>query len=520
MKRFLSFLLFLTGFGHAMHSQNLVQNYSFESQSTLYNQSISDFWFNPPGWNPQDWGMVGFDPGSPCIICKPNRVDSLYSGFRGCYIGLAKTPYAYEGQSYIGLQLYDTLGYKRTFYPGPCCITAYDSLTEVDTLDFFLRSFASTKLKSTLQKDSEYVVEYAVHVDTYDRFGKYTKDFGIRLSNDTIMYGDYLTQSLSNTFSPAKVIREKDGWVNVKHSIKANGDELFLTIGNFLQDHQSTWLLAPTDSSYCVSYGETPFQYYFDAIYLYKATDTVFHVKLPPDTTLCVGEELELYAMHDDGFKLEDTVKTFLWSTGSTDSSIIVNTPGLYWVKVEYNHRFWDSDTIYIEPQVSPYTSGLPTYKEGCQGDAVELKAYPDINRILLWNTGLVANQITVRDSGYYWLSAISVCDTVIDSVLVNLIDCDTLAPPLPVYIPNAFTPNGDRLNDFWEIANLPEKNEVIVWNRWGQVMFHTKDYQNNWDGTDTKGEKLPLGIYVYKVIYREYPGIQRIQQGWVSVVE
>jgi len=51
--------------------------------------------------------------------------------------------------------------------------------------------------------------------------------------------------------------------------------------------------------------------------------------------------------------------------------------------------------------------------------------------------------------------------------------------------IPNIFTPNGDGVNDFFEIVglNLFPENELYVFNRWGAEIYHKKNYQSDWDG-------------------------------------
>lgn len=71
--------------------------------------------------------------------------------------------------------------------------------------------------------------------------------------------------------------------------------------------------------------------------------------------------------------------------------------------------------------------------------------------------------------------------------------------------IANLFTPNGDGYNDFWMIKNLENypNNEVYIHNRNGQEVFHTKAYQNNWDGS-TNGNKLPDGAYFYTLKFSD----------------
>ncbi len=71
------------------------------------------------------------------------------------------------------------------------------------------------------------------------------------------------------------------------------------------------------------------------------------------------------------------------------------------------------------------------------------------------------------------------------------------------VRIPNAFSPNGDGLDDTWEIDRLAEypNNHVIVFNRWGAKLFETTNYSrsNQWNGT-INGQPAPLGTYYYLI--------------------
>ncbi len=70
--------------------------------------------------------------------------------------------------------------------------------------------------------------------------------------------------------------------------------------------------------------------------------------------------------------------------------------------------------------------------------------------------------------------------------------------------VPNGVTPNGDGVNDelvFDVILSNPEKypdNEIIIFNRWGDVVFQAKPYQNDWTGTNENGKDLPAGTYYY----------------------
>lgn len=71
-----------------------------------------------------------------------------------------------------------------------------------------------------------------------------------------------------------------------------------------------------------------------------------------------------------------------------------------------------------------------------------------------------------------------------------------------PIYVPDAFTPDGDGINDRWKLEgleNYPEA-ETTVFNRWGQVVYHATGLnQTPFDGTYS-GLLLPTGIYLFKI--------------------
>lgn len=75
------------------------------------------------------------------------------------------------------------------------------------------------------------------------------------------------------------------------------------------------------------------------------------------------------------------------------------------------------------------------------------------------------------------------------------------ILPPPSVTIPNAFTPNGDGINDLWDIASLAyfQNCTVDIYNRYGGLVYHSKGYSKAWDGT-YKGSQLPVATYYYVI--------------------
>ena len=71
---------------------------------------------------------------------------------------------------------------------------------------------------------------------------------------------------------------------------------------------------------------------------------------------------------------------------------------------------------------------------------------------------------------------------------------------PLDIYVPNAFTPNGDGQNDVFEVYGIGiSQVELKVYNRWGQEVFQALDSRPQWDGM-FKGKMQPPGMYSYVV--------------------
>jgi gliding motility-associated-like protein len=82
------------------------------------------------------------------------------------------------------------------------------------------------------------------------------------------------------------------------------------------------------------------------------------------------------------------------------------------------------------------------------------------------------------------------------------------------VYIPTAFTPNGNGLNDVLKPSLLGLRWSVFsIYDRWGREMFYTVDPNSGWDGY-AGGEEAPIGTYTYMLIYMDPNGIERTVYG------
>lgn len=88
------------------------------------------------------------------------------------------------------------------------------------------------------------------------------------------------------------------------------------------------------------------------------------------------------------------------------------------------------------------------------------------------------------------------------------------------VEVPNAFSPNGDGINDEIFVLNheVAELLEYSIYNRWGELVFTTTDINRGWNGK-VDGEEAAMGTYVYLVRAIGLGGEEFVRQGNITLV-
>ncbi len=91
---------------------------------------------------------------------------------------------------------------------------------------------------------------------------------------------------------------------------------------------------------------------------------------------------------------------------------------------------------------------------------------------------------------------------------------------PYALYSPNAFSPDGDGINDLFKISGQGMVDfQIEIYNRWGQMVYKSIDLSKGWDGT-FKGKNLPTGTYVYKIKTSKYGVEQKlVKSGSVALI-
>lgn len=215
-------------------------------------------------------------------------------------------------------------------------------------------------------------------------------------------------------------------------------------------------------------------------------------VDLGNDTTICSGNAIVK--------NVSTAGATYLWNDGSTLPSKTINDAGNYRVTVSLGGCAGTDDIAVYEldsPRISLGKDGIL-----CEGQTMLLNAaWPGAT--YLWQDNSTDPAYTIKEGGTYFVQVSNICGSLVDTVVFTQNACDC-----QVYVPTAFTPNGDGLNDRFRATvrcKLTNFN-LRVFNRWGELVFETNNPDDGWDGS-YKGVLQPVGVYVYFIEYTGYEG-------------
>ena len=227
------------------------------------------------------------------------------------------------------------------------------------------------------------------------------------------------------------------------------------------------------------------------------STDTIY-AQTENDTTICMGDPFDLNGIATgnvsqvEWFELPGMV-----SLGTTDTvTIVPSVLGTTCYVFEATGACNDFDTICVTVEALPIIIAGPDVTI-IEETSTDLSVTGGITYV--WSPSSTLNDSTLANptatpletTTYYVTGTSASGCSATDSVIVTVIPT--------IEFPDGITPNGDGKNDTWVIDYIQEYPEAVVeiYNRWGELLFHSDDYQNDWDGT-YNGENLPIGTYYY----------------------
>lgn len=256
-------------------------------------------------------------------------------------------------------------------------------------------------------------------------------------------------------------------------------------------------------------------QFYLDDIHLLPAKDFPFKYISVKTSSYCNGypvlqapvvrnasyqwykDSIAIKDATDSIYQVTDTAKTNYYNVLiTTDTGCIISEPFLV-TPSNLNKLNIPSDTFL------------------CKN--VTLKLAPALQGISYTINGVTNSDITINKQGNYFFTATDVFGCKKNfNVTVTESDCEDCEP----YVPSAFTPNGDGLNDIFKAKfNCTVTNyKLSVYNRWGKRIFVSDDVNKGWNGEFFQDKTLP-GSYIYFIQYKSFGGKPKIIKGVVVLI-
>lgn len=191
---------------------------------------------------------------------------------------------------------------------------------------------------------------------------------------------------------------------------------------------------------------------------------------------------------------------TFTWSNGDTTQNISDIPAGTYSVTVtdanlcaqSATYEVIQPDSLALDFIVSEYTGGYGVSGYGEQDGEIDMTIYGGTQPYSIqWNPRSSDEDLFDLSAGTYYV-------TVTDLNGCTVYGEVEITQPMDLAIPTGFTPNGDNYNDYFVIKGVEAfpDNELLIYNRWGNLVYSKVGYNNEWNGENNGGERLPDGTY------------------------
>ncbi len=217
--------------------------------------------------------------------------------------------------------------------------------------------------------------------------------------------------------------------------------------------------------------------------------DTLPALQLGSVISRCEGDSVLLQATTPQA--------SYLWSDFSTDSTLLVTQPGTYWVAVTRNNCII-RDTVELIFLPFPVVDLGPDTTL-CDDKSLNWDVFiPQAS--YLWHDNSTAAVFTATRAGTYWVTVTLNNCSVTDSVTLEPLHCRC-----EIYVPNAFSPNDDQLNDVFgpQFNCTVSAYQLLVYNRWGEQVFESSDPFKSWNGNQGNAPAAP-GYYTYLIRYTD----------------
>ncbi len=206
---------------------------------------------------------------------------------------------------------------------------------------------------------------------------------------------------------------------------------------------------------------------------------------------------------------------SYTWSNGNA-AAVVNVTQGSYSVTASDASCTGTASAVVTE--FSTTAINLGSNITACQDSIVTLDAGATYTSYT-WNNGETTQTISPQTTGAYSVTATDANTCTVSSAL-NVTYQSCVVIDYSVYVPTAFSPNGDGVNDIFRARTFVGVVDfsLRVYNRWGEQVFATNDITAGWDGS-YKNQQQPLSNYAWVAEYTFANGKREKQAGNVTLV-
>lgn len=387
----------------------------------------------------------------------------------------------------------------------------------MDLKDSILLVVYNTPANINLGSDTSVCRGQQIMLDAKPGFKDYSWQDGSSnsylLANESGKYFVQATDYCGNIFSDTiKIIINEPSTIDIGRDTSfCFGESIMLKAGNNFESYM--WNNGQTSSEIKVTgVGE-----YFVLVKNNNgctSTDTmsVIEVYTLPDFSL--NKKSILCRQQNDTIFAAPNFTTYLWQDGSSKYFYPVLEAGNIKLTVTNENGCIARDSLAISKIVNSPSDFLDDYLTICEDETVVLKPISTFAEYL-WNNGSKMPTIQATP-GNYWLIVKDMNGCIgVDSLNVTSKDCTPI-----FFVPNAFTPNNDGLNDIFKpvISGNIEEYIFTIYDRYGQQIFSTKKINEGWNGT-IKGKPQNTGTFIWTCSYKFKGLIKESKKGSIVLI-
>lgn len=358
------------------------------------------------------------------------------------------------------------------------------------------REYIQIGLSSPLAAGQSYELTY--YLSLGDSHEHAIDNMGVYFSTTAILDNVQLDFSPQISSPDGLFLTDKVGWMKITDTLIAAGGEAFMSIGNFNMETN-------TDFIDGLGGGKFSAYYYIDEISL---TPIKQEIQIQGDTLICLGESTILSA---------SSASSYEWLALSNSNVILSTQPTLEVAPMTTTS--YRVSSPFVSATITVYVEEPPRIDLGkdttiCQQEPLNLDLYQE-NTTFLWQDNSNSSNYTIFEEGTYWVQLENECGFASDTLQVDLGKCQCA-----IYVPNAFSPNNDGVNDFFSpfYACNFDSYKLIIFTRWGEKVFETTDRTLAWDGR-FRGKELSIGMYVYQLQYTSKHTKETLETGFFTLI-